>query len=384
MAPVVVFGRRRKRFVFTPEASERGSNPTRRKQRENLWSEDVAHSSSRDPRFVTVRKGGTLDDNTHRLLAVWSADCAARVLDLFEREHPGDTRPRAAVDQTYAWAGGEITTTQARDAAYAAHDAAKGTAGAAREAARAAGHAVATAHMADHGLGGAAYAIRAIRAAALPHGREEAGRAECRWQQAHLPSAIRELVLEDMRLRNTKFWSLFDASMSGDLSIELRPLTGTPRDLLEVQRVLELAPDYAKAVQGGPVDPFDATRTFKDLPPGVDPSAKTVFGIYADDELVGVIDLVDGFPVPTTAMLGLLLLAGTHRRRGIGARAARVVEDLILSWGTCDRVRIGVVRANAQALVFWEAVGYSATGELRPYEEGAVRSEVVVMEKRIG
>lgn len=170
----------------------------------------MAYSGSRDPRFVTVRRGGTLDDDTHRLLAVWSADCAARVLDLFEREHPGDTRPRAAVNQAYAWARGEITMTQAREAAYAAHAAAKGTVGAAREAARSAGHAVATAHMADHELGGAAYAIRAIRAAALPDGREEAGRAECRWQQAHIPSAIRELVLDDMKLRNKKLWALFD------------------------------------------------------------------------------------------------------------------------------------------------------------------------------
>ncbi len=99
---------------------------------------------------------------------------------------------------------------------------------------------------------------------------------------------------------------------------------------------------------------------------------------------MGVIELVDGFPVPTTAMLGLLLIADTHRRRGIGTRAVRAVEDLVVSWGTCDRIRIGVVRTNAQALVFWEAVGYSATGEMRPYDEGAVRSEVVVMEKRIG
>lgn len=152
--------------------------------------------------------------------------------------------------------------------------------------------------------------------------------------------------------------------MSDDPSIELRPLTGTPGDLLEVQRLLELAPDYADAIQGAPFGPLEATRTFEGLPPGVDPSAKTVFGVYSDDELVGVIDLVDGFPVPTTAMLGLLLVASTHR--------------------TCDRIRIGVVGANAQALVFWEAVGYSATGELRPHEQGTVRSEVVVMEKRIG
>jgi len=174
------------------------------------------------------------------------------------------------------------------------------------------------------------------------------------------------------------------ASMSGDASIVLRPLTGTPGDLLEVQRVLELAPDYAKATQGGPVDPLEAARTFEELPLGVDPSAKTVFGIYADDELVGIVELVVGLPAPTTALLGLLLVAGTHRRRGVGSQAVRAVEGLVLSWGRCDRIRVGVVRTNAQALAFWEAVGYSATGELRPYEQGAVRSVVVVMEKRIG
>jgi hypothetical protein len=173
-------------------------------------TEGPSYSGRRDVRFVTVRRGGTLDDETHRQLAIWSADCAARVLELFECDHPGDGRPRAAIEQAYAWARGEITMTQAREAAYAAHDAAKEATGAAREAARAAGHAVSTAHMADHELGGAAYAIRAVRAAATPDERDEAGRAECRWQRSHLPEAIRELVIDDMRLRNKKLWSLFE------------------------------------------------------------------------------------------------------------------------------------------------------------------------------
>jgi hypothetical protein len=100
--------------------------------------------------------------------------------------------------------------TQARTAAFAAHDAAREAFGAAKEAARAAGHAVAVAHMADHELGAASYAIRAARAAADPDDRDDAGRAECRWQRAQLPSEIRELVLDDQRLRNEKCWSLFD------------------------------------------------------------------------------------------------------------------------------------------------------------------------------
>jgi hypothetical protein len=99
--------------------------------------------------------------------------------------------------------------TQAREAAYAAHDAAKAATGAARDAARAAGHAVATAHMADHELGAAAYAIRAVRAASPIDKRDEAGRTECQWQRERLPDSIRALVLSDEDIRNHKFWSLF-------------------------------------------------------------------------------------------------------------------------------------------------------------------------------
>jgi len=98
----------------------------------------------------------------------------------------------------------------ARTAAVAAHAAAREASSAAKEAARAAGHAVAVAHMADHELGAAAYAIRAVRAAVNPDDRDDAGRAECRWQRAQLPIQIRDLVLDDQRLRNKKCWLLFD------------------------------------------------------------------------------------------------------------------------------------------------------------------------------
>jgi hypothetical protein len=165
---------------------------------------------SRDPRLVTVRRGGSLEDADHRLLAEWAAACAEHVLHFFEQARPGDERPRQAIEQARAWARGEITMTQARSAAFAAHRAAREASGAAREAARAAGHAVAVAHMADHELGAAAYALRAVRAAADPEDRDDAGRAECRWQRAQLPTEIRDLVLDDQRLRNKKCWSLFD------------------------------------------------------------------------------------------------------------------------------------------------------------------------------
>ena len=52
--------------------------------------------------------------------------------------------------------------------------------------------------------------IKAARAAAAEDEREAAGRLECRWQRAQLPDEIRELVLDDERLRNELCWFAFD------------------------------------------------------------------------------------------------------------------------------------------------------------------------------
>jgi hypothetical protein len=164
----------------------------------------------RDPRLVTVRRGGSLEDTDHHLLAVWAADCAEHVLHLFEQAQPGDDRPRRAIELGRAWAHGEITMTQARTGAFAAHAAAREVSGAAREAAHAAGQAVAVAHVAAHELGAAAYAIRAVRAASPQDEREDAGHRECQWQRAQLPHEIRDLVLDDQRLRNEVCWFVFD------------------------------------------------------------------------------------------------------------------------------------------------------------------------------
>jgi thymidine phosphorylase len=164
----------------------------------------------RDPRFITPRRGGTLTDSDHHLLALWAASCAEHVIDLFESVQPGDPRPREAIEYARAWVRGEVTMMQARAAGGHAMGAARNLRGAARHAAYAAGQAGAVAHVAAHELGAAAYAIKAARSAAPDSQSDAAGRLECRWQRDQLPNAIRELVLDDQRLRNDICWSVFD------------------------------------------------------------------------------------------------------------------------------------------------------------------------------
>ncbi|HEX6606027.1 MAG TPA: hypothetical protein VF276_03845 [Chloroflexia bacterium] len=164
----------------------------------------------RDPRFITIRRGGTLTDADHHLLALWAAACAEHVLPLFESVQPADSRPRHAIEQARAWVRGEIPMSQSRAAGGHAMAAARDLSGAPRHAAYAAGQAAVVAHVAAHELGAAAYAIKAARAAAPEGEGERAGRRECRWQRDQLPEAIRDLVLDDQRLRNDICWSVFD------------------------------------------------------------------------------------------------------------------------------------------------------------------------------
>jgi hypothetical protein len=162
----------------------------------------------RDPRLISIRRGGTLTDADHRLLALWAAQCAEHVLHLFEQSRPGDPRPRDAIKGARAWARGELAMRAARALGGHAMGAARPLQGAARYAAYAAGQAACVGHVAEHDLGAAAYAIRAV-AAAHPTG-VDAARLERDWQRGQLPDAIRTLVLDDQVRRNAICWSVFD------------------------------------------------------------------------------------------------------------------------------------------------------------------------------
>jgi hypothetical protein len=167
----------------------------------------------RDPRLITLRRGGTLTDDHHRLLAEWAIVCTEHVLHLFEDHQPGDSRPREALELGRAWIRGEVRMGEARQAAFRANAAARGMPDPAKFAALSAGQAAAVPHVAAHNLGAAAYAIRAAGAAVSAVSADEAARAraeERQWQRSQLPAAIRDLVLDDQQRRSAICWHVFD------------------------------------------------------------------------------------------------------------------------------------------------------------------------------
>ncbi len=129
------------------------------------------------------------DRTEHRDLATWAADCAERVLPIFEVKSPEDDRPRMAIKATRAWTRtGVFRMADVRKASLSAHAAARDVEedDAARSAARAAGQAVATAHVPRHAVAAGVYTATAVFYSADPIDAESAILKEREWQYRHL------------------------------------------------------------------------------------------------------------------------------------------------------------------------------------------------------
>lgn len=148
----------------------------------------------RDKRFIAEHRGGLLKKAQHLQLMEWACDVAEHVLPLLDKT---DERLLNALKVARAWYQGEASVGEAKKASLEAHTVARESSNPiAIAVARAIGQAVATAHMADHSLGSAGYALKAMKNAGRSK-QEERG-----WQDEKLPPEIKELVLTERAKRN--------------------------------------------------------------------------------------------------------------------------------------------------------------------------------------
>lgn len=140
------------------------------------------------------------------------------------------------------------------------------------------------------------------------------------------------------------------------MTVDFRELRA--HDAPALQAVYETVPAYYALFGGLRRDEAHQAIT---QPPGVGDSHHP-WGIFAGSELVGHLDFLLGYPEPTTAYLGLLLIRGDRHGQGLGRKAF----EQWLAWvvaGPFQRVRLGIVEGNAPAVAFWQRVGCVPTGE---------------------
>jgi GNAT superfamily N-acetyltransferase len=142
-----------------------------------------------------------------------------------------------------------------------------------------------------------------------------------------------------------------------------------------LQALLESDSGYTERVTGYPPGPSDALSVLTSVLPGLEPGRKHVLGAWVGSDLVGVTDLLRGWPDEETVLVGLLLIDGTRQGQGLGRQLHEAVLDHVATWPEITRLRIGIVDTNREvAEPFWRALGYAPSGESKRYSYDRLES----------
>jgi hypothetical protein len=137
--------------------------------------------------FIAEHRGGPLTKDNHRKLIRWARKCSGHVLPLAEGEI--DKRLSEALQTAKEWENNNVSTGEAMKASLRAHAVARETDNPILKCiARSVGQTVATAHMADHALGGAFYALKAVKLANVKIEKEK------EWQNKKLAELPKEII----------------------------------------------------------------------------------------------------------------------------------------------------------------------------------------------
>lgn len=165
--------------------------------------------------------------------------------------------------------------------------------------------------------------------------------------------------------------------------IELKILAKNPLNISLVQKILDLSPTYSLNISGELAGPSAGLETFETLPPKFERDSKFVLGIYLNNEMIGVIDYLKGYPSSHVAYLGLLVLVENHQAKYLGRAAFQEFEKMIYAFGYINFIKLSVLESNSKVIPFWKKMGFKETGEVKPYQNQKVISKAIIFEKNL-
>ena len=153
-------------------------------------------------------------------------------------------------------------------------------------------------------------------------------------------------------------------------------------DVALVEALLDGLQAYSIKVDGVPRRTDGARHLLSATPPGYGREHKTVFAIRCDARPVGLVDVIRDYPQASTLFVGLLAVIEPCQGRGIGRAAFERLERWARAEIGARRLRLAVVAENPVG-GFWQAMGFSATGETRPHAGERITGTVLLMEKAL-
>jgi len=151
-----------------------------------------------------------------------------------------------------------------------------------------------------------------------------------------------------------------------------------PVDIDAVQSLLIRCEDYFQLISGALPTPDEARQTWVDVPPGKTTADKFLFGLWADNTLIGLLDAIRDYPQSGIWFVGLLLIDPAWRGHGLGDSWYRAFEDWAARSGA-SCIMLGVVEQNEKAFRFWQRLGFEVVEKRSPTRFGQKEQTVVVM-----
>lgn len=137
-----------------------------------------------------------------------------------------------------------------------------------------------------------------------------------------------------------------------------------PSETALVAQFYREAPDYWLLAEGRCDPAAQAQDFFTDAPPNCDPAQSDRLGLFLNQRLSGVAELSYGFPEPSDAYLGLMILGPWAQGAGHGRAFLAHVEALARKHHA-PRLFLAVLDVNPRGRAFWEREGFTGTGLTR-------------------
>jgi ribosomal protein S18 acetylase RimI-like enzyme len=163
--------------------------------------------------------------------------------------------------------------------------------------------------------------------------------------------------------------------------------TLAPHQVPALQRLLEDARDYHECIYGESARPTAAEKFVSEIPPGRTALNKFVFGIWSVDgqqprQLIGILDLVEGYPTEREWYLGTLILAPALHRQGIGKEILTHLEQWLIARGA-GLIRLACAEQNEIGLKFWRNNGFSDERIFPPRMLGRRETTLIELTKNL-
>lgn len=158
--------------------------------------------------------------------------------------------------------------------------------------------------------------------------------------------------------------------------------TITKQNYMQIMEVYNTNQEYFLLSGGKTAKPEDCLESIDLVPPDFNRENKIFVGIWINDRIIGVLDLLVGYPLQSCIWIGLLIIHGELHSKHIGGQIVNAILSASKSAGY-KSIQLGVIDSNLDGLRFWQRYGFKKIRESKLKQDSRTDLNVIVMENTL-